>query len=175
MSKIQIANEDSCKEQEENDFYEEIIPFYGKICDTPLSNAVEIPGDVEAISIELDGRIESTLDWSSEIELAEKAILKGLKILWKLNLGLFASLPHPLTHEGQLQSLRLSLQHFYDLIWERFKRDTVGVQIYHGELILEEINEGGVTLKSGKMKIPQLRVTMNTPSFTIEGTSLQDI
>lgn len=86
----------------------------------------------DAVTIQLDGRIKSTLDWKEAREQAQKAIDQGYAILWDLQLGLFKELLQPLVNQTQFLSLTLSLEHFRDSIWKEFKSHTIGLSIFRG-------------------------------------------
>ena len=84
----------------------------------------------DAITICLDGRLESDLNWKSIRELAQKAVNAGYMIFWKLELGLFNQLLHPLSNQTQFLSLTLSLEHFRDSLWSEFKYKSIGICFY---------------------------------------------
>lgn len=142
MTKFEIVQSNHCHNEEE----EELIdlppePFKGKIRLEGCSlkdNALE---SGMGITLSLDGRIDASLDWSSQIQEAEQSISKGYKILWDLDLGLFSHLLKPLGDEGQLLALRLSLQHFRELIWDRFKHETIGLLLYKGNYSFDDLTE----------------------------------
>ncbi len=108
----------------------------------PYSGVIHLDtSDEEGVCIELDGRVGSDLDWNSQIEQATLLASRGANILWKLNLGLFADLPHPLSNESQLLTLRLSVDHFCQTIWARFKTSTIGVVLYEGDVTFSDLTE----------------------------------
>ncbi len=65
-------------------------------------------------------------------DTAQKCCEQGLKIFWNLDLGLFNQLKSPLSNQMQFLSLILSLEHFRDTLWKKFKDHTVGVCLYKG-------------------------------------------
>lgn len=79
----------------------------------------------------LDGKTNSTLDWSH----ARKEVETSLgPIIWDLDLGLFAGLKRGLEDQTQFLSLSLSLEHFRDAIWKEFKDRTHSVCVYEGSV-----------------------------------------
>jgi len=93
-----------------------------------------LPEGFNAVSIKLDGRMQSEMDWKGACEQASKFIEQGMKILWMLDLGLFSALPNGLLNQKQLQSLILSVDHFSELIWSVFAPHSLGVCLYKGSL-----------------------------------------
>jgi hypothetical protein len=91
-----------------------------------------VPAGFDAVRVPIDGTLKSNLDWTQASNAAKAYISQGLKIVWDLDLGLFSSLTHPLTHQGQFQSLLLSLEHFRDTLWQQFRKESVGLCIYRG-------------------------------------------
>lgn len=129
MTKIPLVSPQRCEEEEEL-YPQATEPYKGKIwlSDDPR------PEDVQGVAIQLDGRVNSTLDWSKQLVQAAEMKAQGLKILWKLDLGLFEGLENPLNDEGQILSLRLSLQHFRETVWDKFQEQTIALQIYEGDV-----------------------------------------
>jgi hypothetical protein len=84
--------------------------------------------------VELDGRIQSTLDWTHARKEASALAEAGKEILWKMELGLFSGLDLPLSNQMQLQSLNLSIEHFRETLWKDFQSQSNGLIIYSGEL-----------------------------------------
>lgn len=82
--------------------------------------------------IPLDLSQKSSLDWKEAIHLAKKAKQDNQKILWKLELGLFANLYFPLSHEAQFLTLRLGLDHFLETLYQEFKEETLGAIVFEG-------------------------------------------
>lgn len=87
-----------------------------------------------AVQISLDARLEADLNWSEAFSKAEQVKKKGLNILWDLNLGLFDELPLPLSDTTQYKSLHLSLDHFFETLWPKYKENTIGAVLYKGTL-----------------------------------------
>lgn len=81
--------------------------------------------------IYLDGRVNSSLDWSAA---ETEALACNENILWDLDLGLFDSLKRGLEDQTQFLSLSLSLEHFHDTLWKRFKERTHSVCLYKGSV-----------------------------------------
>jgi hypothetical protein len=82
------------------------------------------------IEIFLDGTLHSKLDWSKQRILAKSAD----QILWNIELGLFANLPQPLSSVSQYHSLKLSLDHFCNILWKEFSDKTLGICLYKGSV-----------------------------------------
>jgi hypothetical protein len=99
--------------------------YEGNPSECPLS-------DFDAVTLYLDGRPCSDLKWELERQLALEAMHKGLLILWNLDLGLFEGLRQPLSHQGQFNSIALSIEHFMDSIWAEFQNATFGISLYRG-------------------------------------------
>lgn len=78
--------------------------------------------------IPLDGSLKSDLNWTVP-ELSPDD-----QVMWTLDLGLFDRLPFPLSHESQLKSLMLSLNHFADAVWPFVCQNSRGVCLYSGSL-----------------------------------------
>lgn len=91
-----------------------------------------IPEGFDAVRIALDGTLRADLGWESARKVALDYVKKGFRILWDIDLGLLASLPHPLSHRSQFLSLSLSLEHFRDTLWKEFRQETVGLCLYRG-------------------------------------------
>lgn len=94
----------------------------------------EMPDPEHTITIVLDGRTDSALDWNLPKQTAQRAIATGKKIIWEINLGLFSRLHAPFLDQTQFLSLCLSLQHFRDTLWNNFAENTVGTLLYRGPL-----------------------------------------
>lgn len=84
--------------------------------------------------IQLNGQVQSDLDWSKEEILAQEMAERGEKILWEIDLGLFSRLPHPLSNETMFHTLTLSLKHFVDRMYSKFAEATLGIILYKGSL-----------------------------------------
>lgn len=88
--------------------------------------------DFDAVTIFLDGRVQSDLDWKKERILAQKAMEMGYAILWDIELGLFGQLNRPLSNQSQFLSLTLALEHFRDTLWKEFQGATIGLSVFRG-------------------------------------------
>lgn len=91
-----------------------------------------IPFGFDAVTIPLDGRVQTDLNWENARQKALQAIEKGYAIMWDLDLGLFNRLFHPLTHQSQFLSLTLSLEHFRDSLWKELKSHSLGITLFRG-------------------------------------------
>lgn len=78
----------------------------------------------------LDGRANANLDWA----YARQQAVENTELVWKIDLGLFSELKHPLSHKSQHMSLRLSLEHFRDGLWKEFQGKTKEIILYSGSL-----------------------------------------
>lgn len=90
------------------------------------------PVGFDAVTIHLDGRVQSDLDWKKARAQAQEAIELGYNLMWDMDMGLFAGLAQPLTHQSQFLSLTLGLEHFRDSLWKEFKSQTVGISLFRG-------------------------------------------
>ena len=82
--------------------------------------------------IQLNGHLQSDLDWQLARQAALKAIDKGQSIFWQIDLGLFKHLNFPLTHQVQYLSLGVSLEHFCHTLGKEFVEHSIGLSIYNG-------------------------------------------
>ncbi|MFI0435789.1 MAG: hypothetical protein ACH350_08730 [Parachlamydiaceae bacterium] len=92
-----------------------------------------IPIGFDTVTIHLDGRMRSSLDWKIACRQASQAIQKGYNLIWDIELGLFSDLTQPLGHQGQFLSLALALEHFRDTVWKEFKFFTIGLILFRGQ------------------------------------------
>lgn len=113
-------------------FYMDGEVFIPHIYD-PQDMKAPLSQDHNTALISINGQMNADLDWKSTESVAEDYIDKGLKLLWKLDLGLFKQLKYPLEHQTQFLSLILSLEHFRDTLWKKFKEYTLGVCLYDGD------------------------------------------
>jgi hypothetical protein len=86
----------------------------------------------ELVTIELDGRMQASLNWSGAHQEADRCREQGRRIFWNLDLGLFDRLSRPLNDQTQFLSLCLSLEHFHNAIWKEFQADSIGLGLYRG-------------------------------------------
>lgn len=93
-----------------------------------------MPTGFDAITIPLDGRMQSDLDWKKAQQQARQAIDNGYGVMWEMRMNLFQELIHPLTNQAQFLSLTLALEHFRDSLWKEFKSHTVGLILYRGSV-----------------------------------------
>ncbi len=91
-----------------------------------------VPSGFDAVTLNLDGRLQSDLDWKNVCEQARQAVEKGYALMWNMQMGLFADLAHPLTSQSQFLSLTLALEHFRDSLWKEFKTQTLGISLFKG-------------------------------------------
>ncbi len=87
-----------------------------------------------AVSINLDARLDSNLKWQKQLDKAIDYHKKGYNVLWELNFGLFKELHLPLSDTSQYRSLNIAVDHFFDYILKDLSVATIGVSIYKGPL-----------------------------------------
>lgn len=93
----------------------------------PLSSIFMQKELLNAVTISLNGRLHSDLDWKTAYSEAKFIQQEGKKIFWQMDLGLFKQLPFPLSNQMQFQSFSLALEHFRDSLWKEFEQDSVGL------------------------------------------------
>lgn len=86
------------------------------------------------VTIELNLRQHSNLDWELQKSKALEYVKRGFFIIWDLEMGLFEGLSFPLSDEMQLLSFQMALDHFKNKIWAEFKEYTFGIVLYKGSL-----------------------------------------
>lgn len=118
-------------------FYNEGKIFVPHIYD-PKDVKTSLSTDHNTVLLSINGQMNADLDWRSTESMAQGYVDKGLKLLWRLDLGLFKPLRYPLEHQTQFLSLILSLEHFRDTLWKKFKEDTLGVCLYEGDANMVE-------------------------------------
>jgi hypothetical protein len=91
-----------------------------------------VPEGFDAVRIPLEGGLHADLSWEKESKAADVYVKQGLRLFWDLNLGIPAVLPHPLSHRSQFLSLSLSLEHFRDTLWKKFRQETIALCLYRG-------------------------------------------
>lgn len=92
-----------------------------------------IPSGFNAVTISLDGRMQSDLNWKQADLLAQQVVDQGLLLFWDLNLGLFTELSLPLSDQSQFQALILSIDHFLQTLWQKYREHTFGLCLYRGK------------------------------------------
>lgn len=97
-----------------------------------LERGEVVPKNFNTVSIKVDGRVKSDLDWSHVLEKARKYAHQNYQLYFVLDLGLFQHLERSLINQTQLLSLILSIEHFQDSIWKELKNHIVGVCLYEG-------------------------------------------
>lgn len=112
-------------------FYLKSQIFMPKIYE-PKELGESVPKQYNTVQIHLDGKVTADLDWKAADEAAQRYQEQGLQILWDLDLGLFKDLKYPLEHKSQFLSLLLSLEHFRDNLWKKYKEHTLGVCLFRG-------------------------------------------
>ncbi len=94
--------------------------------------SLQIPPGFNSVTIDIDARMQGELIWNDARKEAEEAIEKGFSLMWSLDLGLFNSLPLPLSNQSQFLSLAIGLEHFRDTLWKDFKSHTIGAILFKG-------------------------------------------
>lgn len=89
----------------------------------------EASAGFNARRIVLDGSERSLLNWSAEVETAQRCIRDGLMILWDLDLHLQEGL---LDDDSRFLTLQLAVSHFVDTVWPSFHESSLGVCLYRG-------------------------------------------
>lgn len=84
------------------------------------------------ISVKLDGKMTSLLDFRQPRIEALSHIARGEKILWELDLGLFTGLVHPFGNESEARAMLVAIDHFLKSLWSEFEPYTVGLCLYRG-------------------------------------------
>jgi hypothetical protein len=91
-----------------------------------------LPVGFDTVTIQLDGRMQSDLDWKQARLQAQMALDKGYTLMWNMQLGLFQELNHPLHDQTQFLALTLALKHFRDFLAEDWISHTFGISLYRG-------------------------------------------
>jgi hypothetical protein len=102
-------------------------PFYAKIYEGKHLP----PQGFNVLNIPLDLSERSLLNWNKECQLAQKALEKGLLILWELQFDLSDG---PLEDEARFLTFQLNMQHFIEVLWKPFRQHAFGVAFYRGYL-----------------------------------------
>lgn len=115
---------------------EEIIEEEPPLLQTTVPRIYEasfpVPSGFNAITIYLNGKMDSDLDWEEGKLLAQKAQKHNKMIVWDIDLGLFDRLQFPFSNQPQFSSLALALNHFKEYLWEEFRSMTLGLSLYRG-------------------------------------------
>ncbi len=82
--------------------------------------------------IPLGGKLDASLNWKKELEVAREAVSQNKQLIWDLELGLFSTLKCGLSEQGQFMSLSYALEFFRTEIWPEFKDFSLGVSLYQG-------------------------------------------
>jgi hypothetical protein len=119
-------------EAEDDNFVLDNVPSY--ICPRIFEGnwQEDIPAGFDAITLSLDGRLQSDLNWKKVREQARQAVEKGYALMWNMQIGLFTELAQPLASQSQFLSLTLALEHFRDSLWQEFKSQTLGLSLFRG-------------------------------------------
>lgn len=122
-------NEYCCLDEFINADQEQFIPI---IYDGPYKEAV--PSGFNSVSIQINGCVNSDLNWNEAQKQARDHIKQGLRLFWEIDLGLFSHLNAPLSDRIQYLALGLALRHFSETLWKEFQSETVGLCLYRGPL-----------------------------------------
>lgn len=113
-------------------FYHKGNTFIPNIFDARFLGEDPPSKEFNAVTVVLDGRCKSELNWKEAMQAAQKYIASGLFVLWELELGLFNQIKHPLSNQTQFLTLVLSIKHFQDTIWKEFAEHSLGLCFYRG-------------------------------------------
>lgn len=114
-----------------------------------------IPSGFNTINLRLDARLEATLDWREAEARADRLVAKGFYLFWEMDLGLFQGLTQPLSDQTQFLSLTLSITHFLETLWKKFRPQTLGVILYRGSLNPVERDQAVAYLKLLANRFPE--------------------
>jgi len=89
------------------------------------------PEGFNVIRISLDVSDRSLLNWKEAICYAQSVIEKGLLVLWEL---VFDLQKGSLDDEARFLTFQLNIQHFNEVVWEKFQKHTFGVALFRGKL-----------------------------------------
>ena len=103
-----------------------------------LNNETEIPQGFNAVTICLDGCMQSNLAWDEALETSRIFVSQGYKILFELDLGLFESLKLPIASQTQFHALALSVDQFQTQIVPEFQEHIVGVILSRTSLLFHK-------------------------------------
>ncbi|MFT5317901.1 MAG: hypothetical protein ACI8RA_001160 [Chlamydiales bacterium] len=93
----------------------------------------KVPEGFNAVSLSLDGKVGSDLEWGEVQSAAHAYAEEGYYLFWQMDLGLFEQLKRPLSDTTQFNSVAFSLQHFSEGIWKEFCDKTLGIGLYCGD------------------------------------------
>lgn len=111
------------------------VPYRPLIFDNRGQGNISIPKPrFNSITVSLNGRADALLNWKEARLQALQAVAQGLKVFWKIDLGLFSNLYAPLSDKTQYLTLNLSLEHFCNSLWDEFRQHTLGLSLYEGTL-----------------------------------------
>lgn len=91
-----------------------------------------IPVGFNAVRIILDGTLQSDLNWKPAILAAEHYLTLNLKLFWEIDFGLFDRIAFDLNNSGPFNTLKLSLEHFQQTIWNHYSSHSIGLCLYRG-------------------------------------------
>jgi len=99
-----------------------------------LKEGATIPPGFTAVTVQLDGKVDASLCWKEEEELAKRYVDQGFSIVFELDLGLFKRLKAPLEDKGQYLALELAIEYFRNTLWPKFSHVSQGLILYRGSL-----------------------------------------
>lgn len=91
-----------------------------------------VPSGFNTVTLVLDGRMKSDLNWESMQKKALDYIQNGFFLFWEMELGLSEVLTLPLQNQTQFAALSLSLDQFRNGLGSQFSENTVGLSLYRG-------------------------------------------
>lgn len=110
-----------------NGFYRNGQPFFPLVQD----GVTQVMDWADAVTICLSARLQDDLDWSMQVEFAQKCIALGKSILWEIDLGLSGYSFDP-QDSAAFFSFTLALEEFSTKVWPIFQDRTFGVVLYRG-------------------------------------------
>lgn len=140
MKKLPIAesmttvHDHSHHEEDESEIIDDYQMHFPATLFKPVTMNELVPSHCDTVVLTIDGSIKADLSWKHVRDAALAYTQRGLRIFWDLDLGLFDHLDQPLDNQSQFLSLRLSLDHFRDTLWQEFRENTLGVCIYRGRV-----------------------------------------
>jgi hypothetical protein len=135
--------------------------------DHPYTPAISLKSEFsekcDMITIPLDLKLTSSLEWHHSLKLADEGVKKNKKLLFNLELGL-ADLPAPFSDEGQFRSLLLGIEHFKETILTPFKDSVFGIIFYKGSIDFSsslkwhgELKQNYLSFLGERMDLPPLK------------------
>lgn len=110
------------------------------------NNFEAVPAGFQAATLYLNAKPSSSLYWKEEIDCADSLIASGHKVVFELDLGLFADEFRGVTHQAQFQTSVLAIDQFRLRILQRFYEHTVGVILHRSQGCFMSFDERDVQM-----------------------------